>query len=353
MDSARILRLLDSAAEKRLNLCALAMGMPGVSTRVLGPLHGSWMTFASLPGGDATADGQLPADELVDLYRIRLLSRATRIYGVAGNPIAHSRSPLLHNKAFAARNLDAVYLPLEAADVDDLMEFAERVGLRGLRVTIPFKEQVRQRVTSISVEAEQVGSVNTLVRGPQGWHGENTDVDGFIWPLLRRTHPAKLRSVVLGAGGAARAVVFGLRTQGSSVCVVARNADKARGLAAAFGAEWARWEQLERLEWDLLVNATPVGMLPKSDETPVDPRWLRGEWVYDLVYNPVETRLLKNAAEQGCRTIPGTEMFVGQAAKQQRLWVGPPMPLQEMSQALETALRNAQERQEVPSVAAK
>jgi 3-dehydroquinate dehydratase / shikimate dehydrogenase len=353
MDSARILRLLDSATEKRLNLCALAMGTPGVPTRVLGPRHGSWTTFASLPGGDATADGQLPADELIDLYRVRNLSRATSVYGVAGNPVGHSRSPLLHNKAFAARNLDAVYLPLEAADVDDLLEFADYADLRGLSVTIPFKEHVRQRVRSISVEAEKTGAVNTLVRSAQGWHGENTDVDGFLWPLLRRTQPSKLKSVVLGAGGAARAVVFGLRTQGSPVCVVARNADKARELAKAFGAEWAHWEQLERLDWDLLVNATPVGMIPKTDESPMRPDWLRGEWVYDLVYNPVETKLLRDAAKQRCRTIPGTEMFLGQAAKQQRLWVGSPMPLQEMSQALEAAMQNVQERREVSSVAAK
>jgi 3-dehydroquinate dehydratase / shikimate dehydrogenase len=337
-DNVRIMRLLERAASKGTNLVALAMGRPGIPSRILGPSRGSWMTFASLPGSAPTADGQVRADDMLEVYRIQSITRSTRIYGVAGRPIGHSLSPQVHNRAFAERGLDAVYVPLEADGVGDLMEFADYFGLEGASVTIPFKEDIRELVTSISVEAEQVGAVNTIVRAGSGWHGENTDVEGFLYPLKRRTFPGRLNSVVLGAGGAARAVVAGLRAGGSRVCVVARDVEKARRLAQPFGASWKAWGEFRELEWDLLVNTTPVGMYPSVDETPVPADCLKGEWVYDLVYRPAETRLLREAAARGCRTISGIDMFLGQAVKQQQIWCGTPVPHKEMAEALETAL---------------
>ncbi len=337
-DNRKIALLLARGASRNIRLCALAMGREGIPSRVLGPLWGSWMTFASMPGSPGTADGQISADELIRRYRIREIGPSTRLYGVLGKPLGHTLSPRLHNAAFAARNMDATYLPLEGAGLDDFLEFHSRFPVSGLSVTIPYKEEACAFVGSMAVEANETGAVNTLVVRETGWHGENTDVDGFLRPLHRRLHIGRTRAVVLGAGGAARAVIFALRSQGASTCVVARSLQKAQLLAEKFQSEYVGWDQLGQLRWDLLVNTTPVGMYPEINQTPVPAEWLTGKWVYDLVYNPRQTRLLKEAAKQGCGTIPGSEMFLGQALKQQQLWCGTPPPDGAMEEALEEAL---------------
>lgn len=337
-DNLEIAAALRRGTESNIRLCALAMGRAGIASRVLGPLWGSWMTYACLPGGAPTADGQIPADELVDSYRIRSIGESTAVYGVAGRPLEHSLSPRVHNAAFAARGMDAVYLPLECDDMDDLLRFEAQVPLQGISVTIPYKEEAHARARSLSVEADQTGAVNTYVRSGTGWHGENTDVDGFLRPLRRRLHLAGMRALVLGAGGAARAIVFALRSQGALTSVAARNADRARDLAARFGAEGHAWAEIPHLDWDLLVNTTPVGMHPRVEDSPVPAEWLKGKWVYDLVYNPKQTRLLQLAAKKGISAISGAEMFLGQAIKQQQLWCGSLPPDNAMRDALESAL---------------
>lgn len=337
-DNIRIMRLLDYARKRDLKLCALAMATPGIPSRVLGPSRGSWMTFASLPGSAPTADGQVQADDLLQVYRIRSITASTLVFGVAGRPVVHSLSPAVHNRGFAERGVDAIYLPLDASGIDDLEEFARFFSLRGASVTLPYKESARNRVKSISVEAEQVGAVNTIAGTETGWHGENTDVEGFLQPLRRRTHPAKLDCLVLGAGGAARAVVAGLRTCSARVRVLARDTAKARRLAEPFGASWGAWDEISSCRWDLLVNTTPVGQHPNPEHTPVPAEALTGEWVYDLVYTPTRTRLLREAEGRGCRTISGVEMFLGQALKQHQVWFGTPVPHREMAEALEAAL---------------
>lgn len=337
-DNLTIAAVLDHAASRRIALCALAMGLRGVPSRILAPAWDSWMTFASLPGGEPTADGQVPADEMVDLFRARQITRSTRVYGVLGNPLTHSLSPRLHNAAFAACAKDAVYIPMEAHDIEDFARFCGGIRLDGASVTIPFKESVRACAASLSVEAGKTGAVNTLLRRNGAWHGENTDIAGFLKPLRRRTDPAKLRAVVLGAGGAGRAVTYGLISQGADVSIVETNPAKAEALARQFGARRADWAELSTARWDLLVNATPVGMYPNFDESPVREEWLTGEWVYDLVYNPKETRLLREAARRGCKVIYGSEMLLAQAIEQQLHWFGTVPPEDVMRTALDEAL---------------
>jgi 3-dehydroquinate dehydratase/shikimate dehydrogenase len=337
-DNRSVAAALEHATSRNLQLCALAMGAPGIPSRVLGGVWGSWATFASLPGAEPTADGQIPADELVDLYRVRDLNRDTAVYAVVGHPLGHSFSPLVHNRAFAVRQANAVYVPLDARDVEDFVEFDRAFPVQGASVTIPYKEELRRRAFSLSIEADRVGAANTLVRKERGWHAENSDVEGFLRPLRRKMHPARLRAVVLGAGGAARAVVYALCSNGATVQVVARDPGKARQLASVFQTGHAPWQDLAGLKWDLLVNTTPVGMYPNEDESPVPPEVLTGGWVYDLVYNPAETKLLRDAAGRGCRTISGIEMFAAQAVKQQYVWMGPPVPEEAMNEALRSAL---------------
>jgi len=338
-DNLRIADLLGRARRLGIKLCALAMGREGIPSRILGSSWGSWMTFAGLPGGQATAEGQLPADLLAGQYRVREITPDTLLFGVVGKPLGHSLSPLIHNAAFAARGENAVFLPLEAATFDDFLQFHAAFPFQGVAVTIPYKSHAHALAHSVSVAAEQTGAVNTLIGKGGQWHGENTDIDGFMRPLKRRVHPGKLKAVVLGAGGAARAVIYALRAEGAGVCVVARDPAKARALAKEFQIESETWDRLESLRWDLLVNATSVGMAPEADRSPVPASWLRGEWVYDLVYNPAETQLLKDAAQRGCKTICGSEMFLGQAWKQQCLWCGTPPPEDVMDAALQAALR--------------
>jgi 3-dehydroquinate dehydratase / shikimate dehydrogenase len=310
-DNLRIAKLLELARRRNLNLCALAMGRQGLPSRILGSSWGSWMTFASLPGGETTAEGQLPADILARQFRVPEITGDTLLYGVLGKPLAHSLSPQIHNAAFAARGAKAVLLPLEADDFNDFLQFHAAIPFSGVAVTIPFKGEAHALAHSVSVAAEQTGAVNTLILKKDRWHGENTDVEGFLRPLKRRVHPGKMRAIVLGSGGAARAAIYALRSEGAAVCVVARDPGKAHALADRFQAEYAGWDRLESLRWDLLVNATPVGMTPETDPSPVPESCLTGEWVYDLVYNPAETRLLKEAARQGCKTIAGSEVFLG------------------------------------------
>ncbi len=337
-DNLAVAGALKHAASRGIELCALAMGPHGVPSRILGPSWGSWTTFASLPGGEPTADGQVPADRLAELYRVRQIHPATRLYGVVGKSLSHSLSPHLHNAVFAAQDRDAVYIPLESADIDDFTRFCEAVPVQGASVTIPFKESAHDLAASISVEANQTGAVNTLLRREGAWHGENTDVEGFLRPLRKRTRIGRLRTVVLGAGGAARAVVCGLTAQGARVCVVARNPAKAQRLAGKFGVDDAPWSEIRSMSWDLLVNTTPVGMYPNVDESPVPADWLIGRWVYDLVYNPKETKLLKDAIRRGCKVIYGSEMFLAQAVRQQHLWFGVRPPEGIMQVALDKAL---------------
>jgi len=337
-DNLTIFQLLEFAKRNDLKICALAMGCKGVPSRVLGPLRGSWMAFASLPGGEPTAAGQIPADVLLERYRARQLGPEPKLYGVIGKPLAHSLSPHVHNAVFAARGDDALFLPLEAATFDDFLHLQGSLPFQGASVTLPYKADAVAMVESRSSSAGETGAVNTLVRRGDGWHGENTDVEGFIEPLRRRLQPGKIRVLVLGAGGAARAAICGLRIEGASVMVAARRPAKARGLAGTFGVDFCDWEKLSDLEWDLLVNATPVGMHPNVESTPIPSDQLTGEWVYDLIYNPAETRLLREAALRGCRTIAGTEMFLGQAQAQQRLWSPSPIPDNVMESAMAEAL---------------
>lgn len=339
-DNLRIYKLLNFASSRKLKLCALAMGREGMPSRILGAHWGSFMTFASLPGGAPAAEGQIPADELSESYRIRRIDDDTCFYGVLGKPLGQSLSPRIHNAAFIAQGRNASCIPLECSGMEDFSLFDSAIPLQGLSVTIPYKKEACRFATSLSVEADFSGAVNTLVRRGIGWHGENTDIDGFIRPLRRRMHLSRLRAVVLGGGDAARAVVCALRSHGAAICVVTRNPAQRTEIAQKFETESESWEKLPSLHWDLLVNTTPVGMHPHVDQTPVPPESLTGKWVYDLVCNPRETKLLKDAAARGCTTVSGFEMFLGQALKQQQLWGAAQPPENVMREALDAALSN-------------
>ena len=302
--------------QTRVPMVLIAMGDAGVATRVLASWFGSCWTYA----GDHVAPGQIDVERLQHEFRFRRIGDRTAIYGVAGKPVAHSVSPSMHNAAFRAANLDAVYLPLAAADFADLMTFADALNLAGVSVTAPFKVQAFERADECDPVSRRIQSANTLRRVGTKWLGCNTDVTGFLSPLESVMKLAGQRATVLGAGGAARSVAVALASAGVRVTLCARRSEQARSIAALTSAAIGEWPPAAGT-WDLLVNATPVGTAPGEHESPLPPgHALDGQLVYDLVYNPPRTRLLRDAAQAGCRTIGGLDMLVAQAQAQFEWW---------------------------------
>ena len=315
-DVVRLLRLGRARRGERLAL--VGMGPAGVPTRLLPAHFGSCWTYA----GEAVAPGQVCLSEMVHRYRFKRTSASTVVYGVAGRPIGHSLSPPMHNAGFEAAGLDAVYVPFEAVDADDLMVLADALGVAGLSVTAPFKESILDHVRHVDALGQQVGAVNTVRADHEGWVGLNTDVPGFLAPLDARGDPRGVRSTVLGAGGAARAVAVALASRGAKVTVCARRPERAAVVARLVGGTVGTLPPRPG-SWDLLVNTTPIGTAPGITQTPVPAASLwGGKTVYDLVYNPGRTRLLREAATVGCETIGGLDMLVAQAVRQFAWWSG-------------------------------
>lgn len=294
----------------------VAMGEAGLPSRVLAGRFGSCWTYA----GDGVAPGQMPAERLCNEYGFRRLTSRTRLYGVVGRPVGHSVSPAMHNAAFRAARLDAVYLPLAAASLDDFLAFARAMDVQAASVTAPFKVDAFERADESDAVSRRIRAVNTLKREGGRWLACNTDVAGFLRPLERVVTLAGSRTTVLGAGGAARAVALALVSAGARVTVAARRQDEAARIARLAGGTTGTWPA-EAGSWDVLVNATPVGTFPDIHETPFDGPFT-GHLVYDLVYNPPETRLVRDAAAAGVQTLGGLDMLVAQAERQFEWWTG-------------------------------
>lgn len=302
------------------NLVAIAMGEAGQLTRLLPARFGSCWTY----GGDA-APGQVPVRLLRHRFRSHDVTTATRLYGVAGSPLAHSASPAMHNALFAAAGLDAVYVPVLATTVDDATTVAAALDFAGLSVTAPLKAGWLSRpdVVCDDEETRRLGVVNTVRREGQGWHARNLDIAGFLDGLDAHGVALAGRSaLVLGAGGAARAAAWALRTRGAQVSVAARRVERAAEAAGAVHAAVVTWPPAGR--WDVVVNATPAGTWSDTSPSPLPAGHIETGVAYDLVYNPAQTRWLREAAAHGAVAIGGLEMLVGQAARQFEWWTGLP-----------------------------
>jgi 3-dehydroquinate dehydratase/shikimate dehydrogenase len=310
--------LLDLGAQsgRQGGLVLIGMGPYGLPTRVLAGRFGSVWTYA----GALKEIGQLSAQSLLKDFHFRAIGDGTEIYGVAGGSVLHSVSPAMHNAAFRAARLDAVYLPLPATSAADFAAFGRAIGISGASVTIPLKVSLFDQVDEIYSVARRIGAINTIRVEGGRWIGGNTDASGFLEPLRDVALPG-LRASVLGAGGAARAVIVALASSGCAVRLHARNRAQAEETAMLTSVELGPWPP-EPDSWDLLINCTPVGMYPRVDQTPIPAEHLTGGYVYDLVYNPSVTRLLRDAATRGLVTIGGLEMLVAQAREQFQWWVG-------------------------------
>ena len=345
-DNLLLFRELERSGQND-GMIGMAMGERGLLSRVLGPRFGSWFTFASVAKGEETAPGQATARTLLDLYRLDQITTNTKIYGVAGSHVRSSLSPLMHNTAFRGRALDAVYLPLQIDLVDDLLKVVRELPIDGLSVTMPYKQQILPHLDSVDTLSRRIGAVNTVLRAFDGkLHGFNTDVAGVTDPLEQRLPLKGARVLLLGAGGAARAAAFGVADKGATVAIVNRTPQAAQKLAEQAGATVLHRDELRHERFDVLINATPMGMTGYSDAPPLLPEEMRADLVFDLIYNPLETPLLRMAREQGVAVISGLEMFVAQGARQFEMWTGNTPPIEQMNEAVQRELEETEEPNE-------
>lgn len=338
VDNITIYRLLQQAKMPLISFC---MGEYGTISRILYKIFGSYVTFASLQKGKESAPGQVNIHDLLNVYRVKSQDKQTAIYGLIGNPVSHSIGPYMHNALFKELGLNAVYVPFKVDRVADFIKEFKVLDTRGYSVTIPHKESVMSCLDAIDPMAKKIGAANTVVNKDGRLMGYNTDCEAAMKALeyaiegashgssqskTTTTYSTLLKGktvAILGAGGAARAIAFGLKHRGAMVTILNRNYERAQMLAGDVGCLSGKPEDFQPLQTDIIINATPVGMFPAVDDTPIARNKLKpGMVVFDTIYNPLETRLLKEAREQGCTVVGGLPMFTRQAAEQFKLWTG-------------------------------
>ena len=327
-DNVQMMKFLQ-AHSAQFEMVGLCMGEQGIISRVLGVRAGSIFTFGAATRGEETAPGQVMASELRDTYRIEMVDAATQVYGVAGDPVSHSLSPIMMNAAFRRETVNAVYLALHAKTLKDLVTCVHEIPIRGLSITMPYKEQLIDVLSNSDPLTRQIGACNTMVRAQDGkLYGFNTDVAGIV---------------------VARAAAFGLKNKGAEVFITNRTAEKGQTLARQSKAKYMKRADVAKSTFDVIINATPVGM-GANKQSPLEEKELNTKYLFDLVYNPAETKLMKMARAKNIQIIPGLEMFVQQGARQFEIWTGKPAPVADMAFVVSKALERlaAQSGEEEP-----
>lgn len=350
-DNVTLIRFLEKMSD-HTNIVGIAMGDAGIISRVLGLRSGAAFTFAAASSGAETGPGQIDARTLRETYRIDSVDAATKVYGVAGNPVKSSLSPIMMNTAFRRETVNGVYLALQATKIADLLKLVHEIPIQGLSITMPFKQEIIPFLEKTDPLSTKIGACNTILRAPDGkLYGFNTDVAGIVGPLEKRITLRGAKILVLGAGGAARAAVFGLKDKGAEVFILNRTPETAAKLARQAGAKTIKREALLKTAFDVIVNATPVGMAGQKAAPLLEAKELNTKLVFDLVYNPLETPLLRLARQQGIAIITGLEMFVQQGARQFEIWTGKPAPEEEMLRVVLHALKQKADAAAVPATA--
>ncbi|MCP4267447.1 MAG: shikimate dehydrogenase [Candidatus Brocadiaceae bacterium] len=340
-DNIRIFELIKSAKVPTISFC---MGELGYISRILTSKFGGFLTFASLEKGKESAPGQLTVNELSKTFHFNDINKETKLYGIIGNPISHSMSPAIHNAAFAEKGFNNVYVPLKIADIGTFMKECRKIDFQGFSVTIPHKESVLPFLDDIDHTARKIGAINTIVNQSGKLTGYNTDcmaaVMGLEYSLKETDETLSNKKVsIIGAGGAARAIAFGLKEKGCNITIFNRTIERAEKLSNEVKCKFESFEEIHKLDSDILINTTSIGMLPDINQTPVPKSILKEEMiVFDAVYNPIETRLLREANEKGCHTVNGLSMFINQAAEQFKLWTNIDPPIELMSKVVRKML---------------
>jgi len=342
-DNLRMLRLVREASIPTVGLC---MGEFGIPSRILAGKYGAPFTYATFSKERAFGPGQLSYEEMVGVYRYDRIRPGTQVYAVIADPVAHSLSPLIHNAAFAHLRMDKVYVPVRVGreDLGSFIDMAPAMDIRGLSVTIPHKEAVLAKLTWADDAARGIGAANTVIFDEAERRGYNTDCQAAMDSLdaaLGSEPGGSLEgktALVLGAGGAGKALSYGLLKRGAKVVVSDGIHERAQELAERFGCRAVEWALRHSVNAQILVNCTPVGMHPNVDETPFEKHYLRpATVVFDAVYNPENTLLVKSARQRNCKVVTGVEMFVRQACLQFKLFTGQEGPAEVMRQTLKRA----------------
>jgi len=354
VDNVTLMRFIERM-EDHSNIIGICMGDAGIISRVLGVRAGSAFTFAAATVGEETGPGQIAARTLIETYRIDQVDAATKVYGVAGNPIRSSLSPIMMNTAFRRETVNAVYLALQANKLSDLLKLVHEIPIQGLSVTMPLKQEIMAHLEKTDPLSAKIGACNTVLRAQDGkLYGFNTDVAGITGPLEKRMSLRGAKVLVLGAGGAARAAVFGLRDKGAEVFILNRTAETAQKLARQSGSKTIKKDAVAKTTFDIIVNATPIGMAGIKAPQLLEAKDLNTKLVFDLVYNPLETPLLRMARQKGIPIVTGIEMFVQQGARQFEIFTGKPAPEEEMLRVVIHSLRQqAETAPEAPAAAVK
>jgi len=333
-DNLKMFELLKRAKQEKQKLIGLCMGNLGEISRILSPLFGGFLTFGSLATGQESAPGQMPAITLKDIYRVNDERADFKVYGVVGNPVSKSLGYLVHNRAFHEKDSPDIYVSFLVDNVEKFFNGFKDL-FSGLSVTMPAKEQIMPLLSRVDETAKKIGAVNTVVREGDQWVGYNTDCSGAIKALETCTSLQGKNVLILGCGGTAKAIGYGVKEKGGRLTIT-YHGDKERGesLAKELACELVHAREAGTRPIDILINCSPVGMSPNVDETPFLARDLKqGMVVFDSVYNPMETKLLREAKTAGCTVIPGIELFINQAARQFELWTGQTAPTEIMRRA--------------------
>ena len=351
VDGIPVWKLIEKAKVAGKEIIPIAMGEAGKWTRILGPAHGAFLSFASLESGGETAPGQIPAEDLEKVFRVRELDRETQVFGIVAADTSYSVSPWMHNAAFKAANMNRVFVPLQTDNID---EFVTRMvkpetreidlNFRGFSITNPHKRSVVRLLDRVDDAAAKIGAVNTINVEDGRLVGYNTDAPGFVAPLKKVLGSVKgARVAIAGAGGAARACAYALKQEGASVSIFARNYKKANDLADSLGVKAGAMNNSFRPGTiDILVNATPIGTKGSREEGAAiaNSAQLNGlKLVYDLVYNPIDTPLIREARRAGVPAIGGVDMLIAQGARQFEIWTGEKPQINVMKAAVLTKLR--------------
>ena len=344
-DNLRMLKLVKQSQIPTVGIC---MGDLGTPSRVLTGQFGAPFTYASFHHERLLAPGQLSFQQMKDVYDYDRIRGDSELYGVIGDPIGHSLSPLIHNAAFREQKLNKIYVPFRVPrdDLDEFFRDASELGLRGLSVTIPHKAPTIRKVTRMDGAVQGIGACNTVVFEGEETYGYNTDYRAAMDSLeialkslgKSRKDLVGVKAMLLGAGGAAKAIGYGLIRRGVTLIVATRTLANAEQLALRLKCRAIEWEKRHTVEPDVLVNCTPVGMHPNVDQTPFDRTAFKsGSVVFDTVYNPENTLFIKDARDRGCSVVTGVEMFIRQAALQYKLFTGNEPPVHAMRNALKRA----------------
>jgi 3-dehydroquinate dehydratase / shikimate dehydrogenase len=343
------LRMLELTRSSKVPTVAICMGDVGTPSRILAGRFGAPFTFATFHHERTLAPGQLSYQQMTEIYHYDRINSETTVFGVIGDPIAHSLSPIVHNAAFRQLGVNAVYVPFRVPreQLAQFLQDAPGLGIRGLSVTIPHKESVIKKLDETDESMAGIGAANTLIFRDGKVIGFNTDYqagrDSLQQALVEHHGRAvtleNQTALVLGAGGAAKAIAYGLKQMGASVVIAGRTAQRAQQLADALKCKTVEWNARYSFLPDLIVNCTPVGMHPNVDATPYDKHHLRPSMiVFDTVYNPENTLLVKDARSQSCTVVTGVEMFVRQACLQFKLFTGQESPADLMRDVLKRAI---------------